>query len=254
MSSKSSVIEDIEHSVNSAVYLNKIIEKDKDKFPVDEDASTIYSGSKDPKEQRRWKNFKIYSLWNAIRFAIIASVVCASNYANQTQIEGYRGYCCNCYYIAKNTEHYGLDSQYRIDWSYCFPSCVDCTYCKEQYHDNAEESFKVTNQTCPVPGYTPTKKRFKWNWDKNCPSNISMTTLKIFLKDYRIYGIATVIICILYICLMGAFVFCCKSYAGINSGASLLVYNVIVSINSVYSMFKPMQYYHRSITHNTPKE
>eukprot|EP01084_Bolivina_argentea_P172998 299644_1 len=215
---------------------------------------TIYTDNPDREETSRWKNFKLYSLWNAIRFILIASLVCASNYYNQIESETYRKYCCDCYYIAIAPEQYGINPPIKIDWSFCFPDCVDCTYCKEQYQNNTSELLQINNETCAADLDTPMKRTFKWNWDENCPSNLSMTTLNIFSKDYRIYGVAIVIVVILYIFLMIAFVFCCKSYAAMNSGAALLVYNVIVSIHAVYSMFKPMQYYHKSITHNTPKE
>ena len=71
--------------------------------------------------------------------------------------------------------------------------------------------------------------------------------MSFFLKDYKVYGISTVVLVTLYIGLMISFVSCCKAYAGLNSGPSLLVYNVIVSINAVYAMFKPMQYYHKTV-------
>ena len=235
----------------NAIKLRQYIESNvHSRRDIDEERSSVYTATKKtPEEIQRWFQYKMYSFYNSIRFAIIAIIVFWSNFSNQHEIETYDHHCCDCYFVAMNPSTYNIPKGYRIDWSYCFPKCVDCTYCRDHYI-TANESFNTT-QTCNPDDYTPTKRKASTDWYDNCPHALSFTSLSIFLKDYRIYGIATVIIVAMYIALMIAFVFCLQSYAGINSGASLLVYNVIVSINAVYAMFKPLQYYHKTVD-NTP--
>eukprot|EP01083_Nonionella_stella_P156188 505443_1 len=215
---------------------------------------TVYDLNQDnTEEEMHWSHFKLYTLWNVIRFAIIAGLVCLFNYQNQPQIQQNSQYCCNCYYVARNPEFYGIAKNTRIDWSYCMPACVDCTYCRTVYNDSANASFAVANQTCPAQSYDAPPSKPLWDWDQDCPHTISITTLGIFLTDYTAHGLWIFILVLLYISYMTSFIFCCTSYAKITSGASLLVYNVIVSINAVYAMFKPMQYIHQEIN-NTPHQ
>eukprot|EP01084_Bolivina_argentea_P049736 91472_1 len=207
--------------------------------------ATIYSRPKDHDQLNTaiHKQIKQYTVFNAVRFAIIAAVVFYVNYSKINELEGYCGYCCNCYYIASAPEYYGIQKDHSVDWSYCIPHCVDCNYCKQHYYNNATKSFEHTNQTCPAEEYNvKTQVKFKLDWHKGCPANISMTTWTFFLKDYNIYGSYILVFVILYIVGM------------INkiSGLWLLLYNIIVSINAAYAMFQPMQYYHATITKQTP--
>ena len=107
--------------------------------------------------------------------------------------------------------------------------------------------------TCPAKDYRKTKQKVSWDWYKKsgCKEGVlSVTSLKFFLKDYRVYAISTAIILFCYICLMISLNYCSKTYVGLDWGPTIFVYNVIVSINAVYAMFKPMQYYHKTFDLN----
>ena len=130
---------DGDESALNAIYLKQYVDANANSLPRSQDAdnSTVYSQNTQTKEdEQRWQEFKIYSSWNAIRFTIIAAIICFSNYQNQHQIETYRPYCCHCYYVALNPEQYNIKKGYRIDWSYCMPQCVDCEYCRDHYNNN----------------------------------------------------------------------------------------------------------------------
>ena len=108
---------------------------------------SVYSHNKaQPEDIQKWLQFKIYSFWNIIRFLIVAVVICYSNYQNQDQIESYQKDCCKCYYISESPESYGISQGYRIDWSYCMPQCVDCTYCIQHYNNDGMSCIKVYNK------------------------------------------------------------------------------------------------------------
>lgn len=78
-------------------------------------------------------------------------------------------------------------------------------------------------------------------------SKISITTLHFFLKNYNVYGALILGIVALYTLLSISLVTCCKSYSSLHTGAPFFVWNVVASIISMYFMFKPMQYYPKSL-------
>ena len=128
------------------------------------DLDSVYSARKiTEEEESRWIQFKYYSLYNSIRFLLIAVLVCYANFHNQHQIDGYTKYCCDCYYIAQNPTYYGIGKAYRIDWSYCLPKCVDCHYCQNYYNGNATAAFD-SYEKCPAKGYDSHYSGFSWNW------------------------------------------------------------------------------------------
>ena len=110
--------------------------------------STAYTQNAiNPEEKSQLCQFKWYILWNSIRFMIISIIICYANYQNQYQIDGYQPYCCACYYIAKNQSAYGIDHNYRIDWSYCMPQCVDCNYCNHTFKNNGIMHYIYPNKS-----------------------------------------------------------------------------------------------------------
>ena len=115
-----------------------------------------------------------------------------------------------------------------------------------------ETSAFADNVKCPPrnPRYIPKKWHLSRNWRKEseCPSEISISTLHFFPKDYRIYGGCILVLVSIYISLSITLVTCGKSYSGLHTGAPLFVWNVFVCINAVYTMFKPMQYYQKSLS------
>lgn len=228
-------------------------------------------------QMAQWKKLKMYTIWNVIRFGIIGILVFSWNIWNQKDINQHQPDCCRCYFAALHPEKYGLETERRIDWSYCMPQCVDCEYCETNFNGvshvfyvhcapcselfvivmyplmySPETSVFDTQTTCPAidPKYTPTKRHTSRDWMKRseCPREISITTLHFFLKDYQNYGIWMLVLVTFYIALSITLVTCGKAYSSLQTGAPFFVWNVIVCINAVYTMFKPMQYYPKSLS------
>lgn len=84
-------------------------------------------------QMEQWQKLKMYTAWNVIRFIIIGVLVFSYNIEKQSKNKENRAHCCSCYIAAQHPTKYGLDEDRRIDWSYCMPHCVDCTYCNNTF-------------------------------------------------------------------------------------------------------------------------
>jgi len=215
-------------------------------------AYTIYTNKEEQK--RHWSRLRCYTVFNDVRFIVLATIICAYNVNNQQWIEEYQDDCCRCYFIAQHASEYdGIAENQRVDLSYCVPECADCNYCERGFPDDSTSFANVDRITCnPLAVNYSYNKPFlgfssDWSAKTGCPRYISIVTLQFFPKDYPTYGVLIVVLVVLYIAITVSLVYCCKAYSGLYSGAPIFVWNVIICINAVYTMFKPMQYYHKKI-------
>eukprot|EP01084_Bolivina_argentea_P296365 510418_1 len=206
-------------------------------------------------QQEIASRFKLYAFLDAIKFLVIGGVIFYVNYTHQVSLHDNKSiYCCDCYYIATNSEWYGINTKYRIDWSFCTPDCTNCTYCNSTFNNTALDSFYYSNNNdqqkqCPLKDYTPPQRTFlsafKSKYSGDCPNQLSMNTMELFNKSYYTYGIGAISIVILYTFLIFSFIYCCKILSGVN----LLLYNIVISEVLFYLMFKPYQYYQQQISY-----
>ena len=236
--------------------LTKVVLADQERSA--RDPELFSTSSRYRKEQE--KKLKLYVGWNVIRFAVIAALVCSHNIQNQSAIERDQKDCCDCYIAARNPLSYGLKENQQIDWSYCMPDCVDCQFCDRKMlaaspapSPSKLPISKTTTFECPVENSHERKPIISLHWKKTLgcknASNISITTMEIFLKNYKNYGIGMLVLVVLYILANITLVNCGKRYCNLDPGALLFVWNVPVCIVAVYTMFKPMQYYRKGLQH-----
>ena len=200
------------------------------------------------------KKFMIYCTWNIIRYIAIAIMIFLANRRNINEINKYRKFCCDCYYVSKQPSNYGIASDIRFDLSYCIPECTDCNYCESFFNGNSSKAFNydyINNPTCPLPQYSSPKSTFNIDWDgeTGCGSHISYTSFNFFVKDYTAYGIWSIVVTSLYsLAIMGVMYYV---YSTPNIAIILLrwilIYNILVSEIFLYLLFKPFQYYHKDI-------
>ena len=156
-------------------------------------------------------------------------------------------YCCECYQYAMSQSLLPPNQRRRIDWSYC-GLCIDCRKCmKNDYITNITSSFIGEDATCKGAS------GFMDDEIKRCADEaeyVSMTTMKIFNKNYRNYGWGALIITMIYVVFMISAI-CCgeKSIHTLDTiGMLLMVYNIVVSMVCLYMVYKPFQYQREYIT------
>ena len=196
--------------------------------------------------------FQIYASWNLVRYISIGILIFCSNVININDVNGYKKYCCDCYYISLSPDLYNIHEDERFDLSYCIPECTDCNYCKSYYDNNATASYNDnTTDTCPLGNYT--NNAGEWNWDWNhetgCHKHISISSMRFLSKSYALYGISALVITIIYALFISLMLF---QVARLPDFAKSLyiwifIYNVLISEVCLYLLFKPFQYYHKDI-------
>ncbi len=194
------------------------------------------------------KQFKIYATYNSLRYVAIGVLIFVANNVNIDDVEGYKKYCCDCYYISLQPETYNIAKKARFDLSYCIPQCTDCNFCKTYYANNAENAFN-SNLSCPIGNYTDNYHTFNWRWNKatGCPNHISLSSMTFLSKSYRVYGITCIVICIIYAIFLSFMIFQVHRLPGFAKSLFvwIFIYNILVSEVCLYLLFKPFQYYHK---------
>eukprot|EP01084_Bolivina_argentea_P087614 158232_1 len=192
--------------------------------------------------------FVAYSIYNIIRYLIIAATILLANKINVEESNDIIKYCCSCWFVSLEPHKYDTElfANVRFDLSYCVPACVDCTYCKTSY-TNATQAYNQIG-TCPMHNYRPPHSKINPNWNKKtgCGSNISITSMKYMLKSYIGYSWASCIACAIYIIVLIAIIVVERKWMP-NLYNELLkwiyIYNIFLSEVCLYALFKPFQYW-----------
>eukprot|EP01083_Nonionella_stella_P003110 8851_1 len=201
-----------------------------------------------------FKTLGIYTIWNIVRYITIGVLVYFANQKNIQETDGYKQYCCDCYYVSLDPHLYSNIAQdIRFDLSFCIPSCTDCNWCKTRFHNNAQSAFDYNGEYCPVTGYNDrhSSSTVEWNWNAltGCTDNTPITTLVFLVKSYQSYGVMGIALTVSYsIALLAVLI--------VSLGMPIvymlifrwiLIYNVFVSEICLYLLFKPFQFYRKEL-------
>ena len=206
-----------------------------------------------------WRQIKMYISYRTIVWIFIGITIFWLSSHHQFNLTGNdpnsfentpQKYCCECYQYAMNQTSLPSNQRRRIDWSYC-GLCIDCMKCrKNEYITTVNASFIGDDATCTgASGFTDDEiKQCKDEADY-----VSMTTMKIFNKNYRNYGWGALIITMIYVTGMMSAICCSeKSIHALDTiGMLLMVYNIVVSMVCLYMVYKPFQYQREYITDDT---
>eukprot|EP01084_Bolivina_argentea_P308856 534157_1 len=196
--------------------------------------------------------FRIFLLWNAIRFVTVGVLVRKANIQNESELNKIKDDCCSCYYISQEADQYHIDPNKRFDLSYCMPACTDCNFCnsiKSSFADiDSSDTCKWDNYSQPhswlglgIYIFPSLKKETGCTDD-----NISITSMHIFEKSYRAYGNWALAIGIIYAFAMIILLLCWSDKFEYIS-LIVFIYNYIIAELDLYWIFKPYQYYRKEI-------
>eukprot|EP01084_Bolivina_argentea_P138647 244057_1 len=155
--------------------------------------------------------FFVYSIFNIGRYLLLGVFTADVNQRNAHDMVLYQQYACDCYFISKKPQNYGIKTDVRFDLAHSVPKCTSCTWCENAFEGSANKSFDTVG-TCPsnVEGniYVDTVGWFSfgslshWNDVTGCARKISLSAMIFWIKDYNVYKRWALAVSILYCILL----------------------------------------------------
>ena len=93
-------------------------------------------------QKRQWRCLRFYTVCNAVRWIIVATLIFYSNWEKQERIEKYQSHCCRCWFISQYPSGWDhITDNQRVDLSYCVPKCTTCKSCKQSLQGMSSNNY-----------------------------------------------------------------------------------------------------------------